>query len=196
MNFAYCRVSTNQQDFELQKQAMTESRYPIDEFFSEKLSGKTANRPKLNEMLNKLRSNDKVIVTKLDRIARSLKDLLEISATITAKDADLVILDQNIDTSSPSGRLVFSILGALAEFERSLIIERTSQGRMRAIERGIKMGRKPKTDENSLILIKGLHTQGKSYTEIAAATGLSRSSVYRKLKNLKLIDPRMQASSL
>ena len=109
MNFAYSRVSTQNQDLTSQSEALKVGGYDIDEIFEEKISGKNKDRPKLQEMLSKLRRDDKVIVTKLYRLARSLKDLLDISDEIHEKNCDLVILDQNIDTSQPTGRLVFSM---------------------------------------------------------------------------------------
>jgi DNA invertase Pin-like site-specific DNA recombinase len=191
MNFAYSRVSTQHQDLTSQSEALKVGGYDIDEIFEEKISGKNKNRPKLQEMLSKLRKDDKVIVTKLDRLARSLKDLLDISDEIHEKKCDLVILDQNIDTSQPTGRLVFSMLGALAEFERSLIVERTSAGRKIAKENGVKFGRKPKTTDRDLALIKVLHQEGRSYNEIANQLGLSRITVYRKLIKMGLVEKRM-----
>ena len=194
MNFAYSRVSTSNQSTKAQIEAINKSGYQIDEFFEEKISGKNKDRPRLQQMLSKLRKGDSVIVSKLDRLARSLKDLLEISNEIDEKRADLIILDQNIDTSKPTGRLVFSILGALAEFERSLIIERTSAGRKIAKENGVKFGRKSKTSDRDLALIKVLHQEGKSYNEIAKEVGISRISVYRKLINMGLVERQMNAS--
>jgi DNA invertase Pin-like site-specific DNA recombinase len=119
---------------------------------------------------------------------------LDISDEIHHKNCDLVILDQNIDTSQPTGRLVFSMLGALAEFERSLIIERTSAGRKIAKENGVKFGRKPKTTDRDLALIKVLHQEKKSYNEIANQLGLSRITVYRKLIKMGLVEKRMTTS--
>jgi DNA invertase Pin-like site-specific DNA recombinase len=194
MNFAYSRVSTQNQDLTSQSEALKVGGYEIDEIFEEKISGKNKDRPKLQEMLSKLRKDDKVIVTKLDRLARSLKDLLDISDEIHDKKCDLVVLDQNIDTSQPTGRLVFSMLGALAEFERSLIIERTSIGRRIAKENGVKFGRKPKTTDRDLALIKVLHQEGKSYNEIANQLDLSRITVYRKLIKMRLIQKRMSVA--
>ena len=195
MNFAYSRVSTQQQDLSGQTQTIKEAGYVVDEFFEEKISGKERDRPKLKQMLGKVRKDDKVIVCKLDRLARSLKDLLEISDELKAKQCDLVVIDQHIDTSHPTGRLVFSILGALAEFERSLIVDRTSRGRERAMREGVKFGRKPKTSDRDMALIKVMHAEGKSYGEIADAVKISRVTVYRKLLSMGLVEKRMSTKA-
>lgn len=120
------------------------------------------------------------MVTKLDRLARSVVDLAGIVQTLERKKVDLVVLDQGIDTTTMHGRLQFNILAAIGEFERELIRERSMEGREKAIARGVKFGAKPKLTKQEIAdLGRDFETPGCSKTEIAEHYGISRSSVYR-----------------
>lgn len=119
-------------------------------------------------------------MTKLDRLARSVVDLAGIVQKLEAKNVDLVVLDQGIDTTTMYGRLQFNILAAIGEFERELIKDRSLEGRLKAMARGVKFGAKPKLTKQEISdLIKDFEAPGSSKTEIAVHYGISRSSVYR-----------------
>lgn len=151
-----------------------------EKIFSEKASGRTAkDRPELQKALDYVRGNDVFVVTKLDRLARSVVDLSVIVKKLEIKKVDLVVLDQGIDTTM-YGRLQFNILAAIGEFERELIKERSMEGRLKAIARGVKFGAKPKlTKQEIRALIQDFEAPECSKTEIAEHYEISRSSVYR-----------------
>ena len=127
MKIGYARVSKLDQNTELQVAALKDA--GCDEIYSENLSGKNRNRPELKALLKSLRKDDTVVATKIDRLARSLTDLFKISEEIEEKEAHLKILEHDFDTSKPTGKLLFSVLGALAEFERSREDRRTEEAR-------------------------------------------------------------------
>lgn len=145
MNIGYARVSTQDQNPELQLDALRQS--GCEEIFHEKMTGKLRERPELANCLRTLRKGDVLIVWKLDRLARSLKDLVEIIQDLNERGVGFRSLTESIDTTSPGGRLVFHIFGALAEFEHDLIRERTKAGLQAARARGRKGGRRPAMSE-------------------------------------------------
>lgn len=177
MRVGYARVSTSGQKLDLQLERLAD----CDRTFHEKVSGKSAkNRPELQNALNFVREGDVFVVTKLDRLARSVVDLANIVQKLEVKKVDLMVLDQGIDTTSIYGRLQFNILAAIGEFEREIIRERSCEGRLRALARGIKFGARPKLTKNELVqLVNDYETPGCSKAEIAEHYGISRSSVYR-----------------
>lgn len=126
MQLAYIRVSTAEQNEARQIEAMKP--YHIEKFFTEKVSGKDANRPKLRELLEFAREGDTVHIHDFSRLARSTKDLLEIVETLTAKGVTLVSNKENIDTGTPTGKLMLTMIGAIAEFERACILDRQREG--------------------------------------------------------------------
>src|SRR6185437_16432627 len=139
----YARVSTDGQTLEAQQQALQEA--GATQVFAEKISGAQRDRPALERCLGSLEPADMVVVTKLDRLARSTRDLLNVLALIADYGASLRSLgDPWANTTTPHGKLMITVLGGLAEFERHLILSRTNEGRVRAKVRGIKFGRKPK----------------------------------------------------
>ena len=125
-NIAYVRVSTADQNDERQRQAL--NAYHIDEWFSEKISGKDANRPKLQEMIRYARRGDTVYVHDFSRLARSTSDLLKIVEELHNKDVQIISLKENFDTSTPTGKLMLTMMAAIAEFERDNILERQREG--------------------------------------------------------------------
>lgn len=145
MIIGYARVSTQDQNPELQLDALRQS--GCEEIFHEKVTGKLRERPELANCLRTLRKGDVLIVWKLDRLARSLKDLVEIIQDLNERGVGFRSLTESIDTTSPGGRLVFHIFGALAEFEHDLIRERTKAGLQAARARGRKGGRRPAMSE-------------------------------------------------
>ena len=141
MNVGYARVSTSSQNLENQIDQLKST--GCEKIFSEKRSGKNeANREQFKTMMDFLREGDVLYITKLDRLARSVIDLHNIAKFLQNKDVNLKVLHQNIDTTSPAGRLLFTMLGAIAEFERDLINERVREGIEAAKKKGIQFGRK------------------------------------------------------
>lgn len=177
MRVGYARVSSAGQKLDLQLDRLAD----CDRIYREKASAaSTKDRPEFLKALDFVRDEDVFVVTKLDRLARSVVDLAGIVQRLEAKNVDLVVLDQGIDTTTMYGRLQFNILAAIGEFERELIKERSMEGRLKAIARGVKFGAKPKlTKQEVAELIRDFDGSGCSKTEIAEHYGISRSSVYR-----------------
>lgn len=177
MRIGYARVSSSGQRLDVQLDRLAD----CDRVFHEKVSGKsTKGRPELQSALDFVREGDVFVVTKLDRLARSVVDLAGIVQKLETKKVDLVVLDQGIDTTTMYGRLQFNILAAIGEFERELIKERSAEGRIKAIERGVKFEAKPKLRNQEIqALIRDFEAPGCSKTVIAEHYGISRSSVYR-----------------
>lgn len=143
MKVAYVRVSSKQQNTDRQTDMMEE--LGVEKVFIEKISGKNTNRPQLQEMMNFLREGDILIVESISRLARNTKDLLELTERLDAKGVKFVSKKENIDTSTPTGRFILTIFGALAELERSYIKDRQADGIAAAHRRGKHLGR-PKLD--------------------------------------------------
>lgn len=146
MNIGYARVSTGEQNLDLQVDALKEA--DCQTILQEKMSGAIADRPKLEEALNFMRDGDTLVVWRLDRLGRSLKHLIEIINHLHDRGLYFKSLQENIDTVSSSGKLIFHIFGALAEFERNIISERTKAGLKAARARGRYGGRPRRIDEN------------------------------------------------
>jgi len=145
--YGYARVSTNGQTLDAQVEQL--EGVGCVRIFQEKVSGAKRDRAELRKLLRALRDEDIVVVTRLDRLARSTRDLLNILTAITDKGAGFRSLsDAWADTTTAHGRLLLTILGALAEFERELILVRTAEGRARAVAMGVRLGRRPKLDAN------------------------------------------------
>lgn len=181
MKIGYARVSSNNQDLELQKQALHNAK--CEKIYSESISGKDNNRTELLAMIDSLRAGDIVIVYKIDRIARSLKGLIEIIETFNTKHVDLISLDSGdkVDTTSPMGKAFFQIAGVFAELERGMINARTKAGIIKAKGDGVKFGRtfgsKNKTTHAKLEKIKIFLQAGKTYDWIAQELSVSRQTI-------------------
>lgn len=173
----YARVSTSGQDLSLQKERLTD----CDKIFEEKASGaKGTVRPALEEAMNYVREGDVFVVTKLDRLARSVLELMQITQALQDKNCDLQVLDQELDTSTPTGRLIFHVLAVIGEFERELITERAGEGRERAMAAGVKFGRKPKlSKKKERELLEMLESVVISKEDLARQFNISRATVYR-----------------
>lgn len=176
----YARVSTRDQHPEAQVDALTAA--GCIRVFTDKASGKLARRPQLDRALDHLREGDTLVVTKLDRLGRSIRHMLELAADLEKRGVDLKVLDQGIDTSTPGGRLFFHILAAIAEFERELLSERTLDGLAAARARGRKGGRRPVMTPEKIQVARQMY-DSKSYTmdQIAKTVGVSRATLYRHL---------------
>jgi len=178
MHVGYARVSTEDQKLEIQQLKLKQA--GCKRIFQEKVSGAHRRRPELARMLEQLRDSDTVIVWKLDRLARSTRDLLEISDVIAQTGAGLKSLSEPwADTTTPAGRMVLTVFAGLAEFERELIRERTSTGRTAAMKRGVRFGRPAKLDTEKVALAARLIAEGRSVKEVAKTFGIHRATLYR-----------------
>jgi len=181
MKIGYARVSSNTQDLKLQYQTLLAA--GCDKIFSEKVSGKDVNRLQLTAMLAELRPHDIVFVYKIDRIARSLKGLIDIIEHLNDKQVDLISLDSGdkVNTTSPMGKAFFQIAGVFAELERSMIQARTKAGIAKARADGIKFGRVQgsvnKTTPYKIERIKIFLNAGKSYDWIAKELSVSKQTI-------------------
>jgi DNA invertase Pin-like site-specific DNA recombinase len=187
MRIGYGRVSTRDQHPDAQHDALQAA--GCDQLFIDKASGKLARLPELDKaLLSANRSGDQLVITKLDRLGRSLEHLIELSKLLQDRGVDLVVLDQGIDTSTAVGRMFFHILGAIAEFEHALMSERTMDGLAAARARGRTGGQKPKLGPRQVRLAREMYDEtgedGKrKYTvaHIADEFGVSRPTIYRHL---------------
>ena len=171
----YARVSTKEQDLSLQLDAL--SKYGCDRIFTDKLSS-VKERQGLTDALGYLRDGDTLVVWKLDRLCRSLPDLIKISEQIRTTGAQLVSITESIDTSTPAGRLYFNILGALGQMERELIQERVKAGLAAARRRG-KVPGKPRVSDEKLELARRELSAGRTYPEVARILGVHPQTLYR-----------------
>jgi DNA invertase Pin-like site-specific DNA recombinase len=177
----YARVSSRDQDLSLQLDALTE--VGCSKIFEEKASGAIDDRPELARMLEHLRPGDTVVVWRLDRLGRSLKHLIEVVGELETRDVRFRSLTEGLDSSSAAGKLVFHLFGALAEFERQLIRERTCAGLEAARARGRKGGRPRKLSAEQIEVARSMYNSKRhSLATIAKTVGVSRSTVYRALK--------------
>ena len=178
MNIAYVRVSTVEQNEARQIEAL--EKYGIERWYTEKISGKDANRPKLQEMLEYVREGDTVHIHDLSRLARSTADLLVIVDQLSKKGVDLVSNKENIDSSTPTGKLMLTMIGAINEFERTNILERTREGIAIAIREGVYKGRKPiDVPENWDEVIKIWRSGKITSREAMTRLGLKPNTFYR-----------------
>lgn len=178
MKIGYARVSTIDQNLDLQLDAL--KKLGCDHIYEEKASGKNKDRPELTHCLKSLRSGDTLVVWRLDRLGRSLQDLIHIVKTIESAGIAFVSISENIDTTTATGKLMFHFFGAMAEFERNLIQERTQAGLAAARARGRVGGRKPVLTDKQKAQAKAMMSD-KSLTiaDIANTLGVSRSTLYR-----------------
>ncbi|GAA3121604.1 recombinase family protein [Streptomyces echinatus] len=187
MRIGYGRVSTRDQNPDAQEDALRDA--GCDPVFVDKASGKLASRPELDKALIAAREGDELVITKLDRLGRSLKNLIELAEQLEKRGVNLVVLDQSIDTSTPAGRMFFQILGAIAEFERALIVERTQDGLAAARARGRVGGRKQALKPRQVQLAQEMYDElgddGKrkhTVQDIADELGVARTTIYRYLE--------------
>lgn len=184
MDIGYARTSTVDQvaGFDAQKRDLETA--GCAKVFAEQVSS-VAERDQLDAAIDYLRDGDALVVTKLDRLARSMRDLLDLVARIEAKGAGLRILNMNLDTATATGKLMLQVLGSVAEFERSMMLERQREGIAKAKAEGKFKGRAP-TARAKAGEVEAMLRAGKSPTEIAKKLGIGRSSVYRAMTEKKL----------
>lgn len=178
MIIGYARVSTNDQNLDGQIDALKAA--GVEKIFQEKKTGKSRQRPELEKLLEQLRAGDVIVVTKYDRLARSLRDLIDLVDSIREKEAGFRSLGEDIDTTSPTGRLIFHVFGSIAEFERERIVERTKEGLAAARKRGRVGGRPNVLSKDAQAEIKRMRDEERlPIAKIARTFKVSRSTIYR-----------------
>lgn len=178
MKIGYARVSTTDQNLDLQLAALKKA--GCGRIFQEKISGAKKDRPELQRLLDHLRPGDVVVVWKLDRLARSTHQLLELVENIRIADASFCSLSEPwADTTTHAGKMIMTVFAGIAEFERDLIRERTSAGRVAAKQRGIRFGRPKKMNEEQKLLAQRLLEENKSVSEIAKTFNVHKATIYR-----------------
>lgn len=185
MIYGYARVSTQKQDLSTQiEQLKTKN---CDQIFQEKYTGTTTNRPVFDKLLNTVKSGDEIIVVKLDRFARNIKDATETIDLLHKKGVKLTSLDIGTIDSTPTGKLIFNIFSAFADFERDLIVSRTQAGReyARKHDPDFREGRPQKYSKEQIQLAYDLWKQGNTHRMIEKKTGISRSTQKRQFKKLE-----------
>ncbi len=174
----YARVSSTGQSLEVQLSKLQH----CNKVFSEKKSATSTNgRTALTECLSYLREGDQLVITRLDRLARSVMDLSQITYDLQQRNIDLVVIDQNIDTTTPTGKLMFNMLSAIAEFETELRKERQADGITKALDNGVKFGAKPKLTAQEVQQMQIDRDAGMLIKDVCVKYGLSKASVYRIL---------------
>jgi DNA invertase Pin-like site-specific DNA recombinase len=180
MLIGYARVSTDDQNLDLQKDAL--ERIGCERILEDRISGSKSERPGLTSAIDYARPGDTIVVWRLDRLGRSLKDLIEQVTLLESKKVGLRSLQESIDTSSSSGKLIFHIFGALAEFERNLISERTRAGLTAARARGRKGGRPASMDaEKQALAVKLYNDPDYTVSKVCQIVGVSKTTLYKYL---------------
>lgn len=176
----YARVSTESQNLDRQLDAL--KKYGVDMIYNEKMTGTKRDRPELDKLLDRVTENDVVVVESLSRLGRSTKDLIELTELFQSKGVHLVSLKESIDTSTSTGKLLFTLMSAIAQFERDTIADRTREGLRSARARG-RTGGRPHTDPEKIKkAVKLYNTRQYSIKEIEELTGVKRSTLYRNLQ--------------
>ncbi|MCK5920107.1 MAG: recombinase family protein [Methylococcales bacterium] len=187
MKIGYARISTNEQNLSLQMDALTEAN--CGKIFHDQISGVKTQRPGLDETLAYLRDGDVLVVWRLDRLGRSLRQLIELVNLLEERGIGFQSLQESIDTTTSGGKLIFHIFGALAEFERNLIRERTQAGLAAARARGKTGGRPKALDAKKTALLYRLYDEKKhSIQELCDLVGVSKTTLYSYLRERKAGD--------
>ncbi|MFL2062113.1 recombinase family protein [Marinilactibacillus psychrotolerans] len=177
MKYGYARVSTRHQDLEGQLRQLEEER--CDKIYFEKITGTKSDRPEFQKLLEAIQTGDTLVVTKLDRFARSTQDALNTIKYLFEKGVRINVLNLGVIENTSTGRLIFTIFSAFADFERDLIVERTQEGKEIAKQRpGFKEGRPKKYSKHQIDLAMQL-LETHSYTEVEKMTGISKSTLTR-----------------
>ncbi len=176
----YARVSSVGQNLEVQLAKLTH----CDKIFQEKASATSSQQPRLKACLEYVRDGDTLVVTRLDRLARSTLHLCQLAEELERKQVNLLVIDQNIDTSDATGRLLFHMLGAIAQFETEIRAERQMEGILKAKQRGVKFGRSKMLTPTQIAELQQRRAQGVLIKTLMTDYGLSKSSVYRYLNQV------------
>ena len=185
MKIGYIRVSTAEQNTIRQEVLMNE--FGVDELFIDKASGKNTDRPELKRMLNYVRQGDTVIVESISRFARNTRDLLDLIAQLTAKQVEFISKKEAIDTSTPTGKFMLTIFGAVAELEREYILQRQQEGIAIAKAQGKYKGRKPIVHPEFDKIVAKWKSGSMTAVEAMRRLGMKPSTFYRKVRNLSSI---------
>ena len=185
MKIGYARVSTGLQNLNLQEDRLNQ--YGCEKIFSDHISGAKSKRPGLDRAIEFARSGDTIVVWRLDRLGRNMEDLITLVNELNERGVSFHSLEENItmDKSSSTGQLLFHLFAAFAEFERNLILERSSAGRIAARARGRYGGRPEKLNQKDLNLLKTLYDNGTPIKTIAEQWHVSRTTIYRYLNKLE-----------
>ena len=178
--FGYARVSTEQQNLDRQVDML--EKYSVDYLYNEKMTGTKRNRPELEKLLERLTEGDTVVVESLSRLGRSTKDLIWLMETFNTKGVNLVSLKESIDTTTSTGKLLFTLMSALAQFERDVLADRTREGLAAARARGRKGGRRPVDKEAVRKAVKLYNTKQYTVSEITELTGVRKTTLYKNLQ--------------
>ena len=176
--FGYARVSTSQQSLDVQLKALKEAGVRENRIFSDKATGSNLNRSGLELLRLKVEEGDTILIKKLDRLGRNTEDMITLIKEFDAMGVSIRFLDDGISTEGTMGKMVVTILSAVADAERQRILERTNEGRLEAKAKGVCFGRKPSVDRKA---VRTLHAQGVGATEIASRLKIGRSTVYKVL---------------
>ena len=179
MIFGYARVSTEEQSLNRQIDALNS--YGVDELLTEKMTGTKRNRPELDRLLDKVRKGDTVVIESLSRLGRSTKDLLALVEQFEEQGIVLISLKESIDISTPTGKLLVTVLSALCQFERDLTVQRTNEGLTAARARGRKGGRPPKDPKTMDKALKLYDAKTHSIAEICEICGIAQGTLYNAL---------------
>lgn len=179
--FGYARVSTEQQNLDRQLDMLQS--YGVDFIYNEKMTGTKRDRPELTKLLDRVTEGDTVVIESLSRLGRSTKDLIELVDFFEKQGVHLVSLKEAIDTSTPTGKLLFTLMSALAQFERDVIADRTREGLKAARARG-RQGGRPKIDQRKVKqAVKLYEARQHSLREIEELTGVKKATLYRYLNS-------------
>lgn len=179
MKIGYARVSTTDQNPNAQRDALKAA--GCEKIVSEKISGAATKRPKFEKLLRSLNAGDVLTVWRLDRVGRSLPHLLDVVSDLKIRNVGFQSLNETIDTTTANGELIFHLFASMAQFERSLIVERTQAGLAAAKKRGARLGRPPALNTAQVKHAQKLIDSGERPSAVAASLGVSRATLYRAL---------------
>ncbi len=180
--FGYARVSTSKQALDIQIQALEQSGVIPSRLFTDQLTGSNMDRPGLIDLKNKVETGDIILCKKLDRLGRDTLDMIQLIKDFETLGVAVRFLDDGISTEGAMGKMIITILSAVAQAERSRILERTNEGRIEAMRKGIKFGRKPIVDRKKVM---ELHSAGVGVTAITRQLDISRSTVYQLIRGIR-----------
>lgn len=184
--YAYCRVSTKDQNDHRQLLVMAQCGIPPDMIFTEKQSGRDTNRPILQNLLDAAQSGDTIIVESISRFARNTKDLLVLVEKLTAKGIEFISLKEHIDTTTPASRFMLTVFAAVSELERDFMLQRQAEGIAAAKQRGVRFGRPVKKPPQNFAEVVERWEKGEiQMPQVLKETGFSESTFYRRLRAMR-----------
>ena len=187
-DYFYARVSSMEQCLDRQLIAADVRGIPTENVFTEKLSGKDAKRPELQRLMTTIQPGDTVTVESISRFARNTRDLLDLVEKLNAKGVEFVSLKENIDTTTPTGKFMLTVFGAVAELERGYLLQRQAEGIAAAKARGVKFGRPAKKPPENFSALVKLWERGKLPTkDLITQSGLTETTLYRRLREIKAV---------